>query len=186
MNTKVLHPFSKVPQPQKATILVIGVEGTQKKQFAESLLRINVPYLLQIRTASYLPLPEDKENTRPNIDFIAFLLDMNNSRSLTSVHDSLKHLDASYFLGRVCFIVSQANHDTIHCTDLTDVTRLCDSVDSPMLSINFEVEEDCTIVARQVLQMLEIAAGMKPGVLPLLVQATGQSYQYVSGEDVDT
>ncbi|XP_071813324.1 centromere protein M-like isoform X2 [Apostichopus japonicus] len=179
----VLRPLQKIPQPQTATILIVGADGTPKKEFAESMLNTIASYKLQIRLAKYLPLPIANDDQRPNLDFIVFLLEMNNAQSITSVHDSLKYLDTTYFLGRVCFVVNQASNDSIHCTDITDITRLCDSFDSPMLSGNLQTEEDRTILARQVTQMMEIAAGMKTDLSPLLVQATGQSYQYMPDGD---
>lgn len=179
----ILHPLQKIPHPQTATILIVGEEEAPKKELAESLLDTNADYMLQIRLAKYLPLPKDSNNERPNVDFIVFLLQMNNAQSFTGVHNSLKHLDTSYFLGRVCFVVNQASDESIHSTDISNVTKLCDSFDSPMLSGNLQEQEERSILARQVTQMMEIAAGMKSDVTPLLIQATGQSYQYVSEGD---
>ncbi|PIK53951.1 putative centromere protein M [Apostichopus japonicus] len=76
----VLRPLQKIPQPQTATILIVGADGTPKKEFAESMLNTIASYKLQIRLAKYLPLPIANDDQRPNLDFIVFLLEMNNAQ----------------------------------------------------------------------------------------------------------
>uniref|UniRef100_A0A671KAQ1 Centromere protein M n=1 Tax=Sinocyclocheilus anshuiensis TaxID=1608454 RepID=A0A671KAQ1_9TELE len=60
------------------------------------------------RLARKLPLPVENKETRPRIDLIVFIVNLLSERSLQSVESSLAHLHSDCFLGKVCFLVTDA------------------------------------------------------------------------------
>ncbi|XP_071493806.1 centromere protein M-like [Diadema antillarum] len=174
----VLHPFSKLPELNTAVILLVGCQAIDTKTLARSLVDLSTDVSLQVRTATSLPLPPENDDQRPKIDLVVFLLDASVKMSMKVIADSVGHLDMSYFIGRVCFVVLNASSEQSHCADIGDIVGLCDTYNSPMLTGNLEPESQRQSLARRLLEMTWVAAGFKPGVSPLLIQCTRRSYQF--------
>lgn len=115
----------------KKHVIVVREEYSERSETLKMLGEqdtVSLSHMLQLCQASQWPLTYQSCFSRFSFSF-------------TGVHNSLKHLDTSYFLGRVCFVVNQASDESIHSTDISNVTKLCDSFDSPMLSGNLQVSE---------------------------------------------
>uniref|UniRef100_A0A8C5TNI2 Centromere protein M n=1 Tax=Malurus cyaneus samueli TaxID=2593467 RepID=A0A8C5TNI2_9PASS len=56
--------------------------------------------------ATSLPLPSERDHLRPRIDLIVFMIDIKSKYSLKNVETSLAYVDASFFLGKVCFLAT--------------------------------------------------------------------------------
>ncbi|XP_072452393.1 centromere protein M isoform X7 [Notamacropus eugenii] len=103
----LLRPLDKLPILDVATILLLGAEETLLKQLAMTIVQLcEGTAKIQVHMASCLPLPTDRECFRPRIDLIVFVLNLHSKYSLTTVETSLPHVDASFFLGKVCFLVT--------------------------------------------------------------------------------
>lgn len=178
-NSSILHPFNKLPDLNSAVILLVGFQSIKKQELARSIVELSTHFSLQVRTAAQLPLPSSSNDQRPKIDLVVFMLDANIKQSMKTVADSVKHLDAAYFLGRVCFVALNATDEKSHCADLGDILALCDAYDSPLLCGDLETKEERNRLARRLVEMTKIAAGFQNGVSPLLVQSTKRSYQFV-------
>ncbi|XP_038064507.1 centromere protein M-like [Patiria miniata] len=170
---------SKLPELNTATILLVGMQGIGKHRLAGALLELNTSYSLQVRTATHLPLPAENSESRPRIDFVVFLLDANNNMSISKTVASAKELDVSYFLGRACFVVLNATSESLHCTDMSNITGLCDAHDSPMLCGSLQDENQRKCLARKLLCQTEVSSGFKHAVSPMLIQATKHTYEFM-------
>uniref|UniRef100_A0A8C6ENU5 Centromere protein M n=2 Tax=Marmota marmota marmota TaxID=9994 RepID=A0A8C6ENU5_MARMA len=98
----VLRPLDKLPGLNTATVLLVGSEDTLLQQLADSMLKEDCASELRIHLAKALPLPSNVN--RPRIDLIVFVINLHSKYSLQHVEESLHHVDASFFLGRVCFL----------------------------------------------------------------------------------
>ncbi|KAK2173730.1 hypothetical protein NP493_851g01010 [Ridgeia piscesae] len=96
----------------------------------------NAKFSLQIRTATNLPLPADNAEKRPCIDYIIFMIDLTNRQSYHSVERSLRCVDARYFLGKVCFLITQAHRLGEQSVETETVSQLSEAYDSPMVFCN--------------------------------------------------
>ncbi|XP_033119009.1 centromere protein M-like [Anneissia japonica] len=175
-NVLTLH--NKISSPNTATLLLVGAEGLGKHKFALSIMSQKAPFSLQIRTATSLPLPPDHDNTRPNIDYVIFILDLTNRMSISNVEASVKTLDCEYFLGRSCCVVLQANNPSLHGADIKNITGLCDAYHMPMFCASFDEEKDRKCISQKVLSMLQVACGTRKGVSPMLIDATRRSFAF--------
>nr|KAF6451971.1 centromere protein M [Molossus molossus] len=59
---------------------------------------------LKVHLAHSLPLPSNV--SRPRIDLIVFLINLHSKYSLQNVEESLHHVDATFFLGKVSFLAT--------------------------------------------------------------------------------
>ncbi|XP_037702956.1 centromere protein M isoform X3 [Choloepus didactylus] len=100
----VLRPLDKLPCLNTATILLVGTEDALLQQLADSMLREDCASELKVHLARSLPLPSNVN--RPRIDLIVFVVNLHSKYSLQNVQESLCHVDASFFLGKVCFLAS--------------------------------------------------------------------------------
>ncbi|XP_071796614.1 centromere protein M-like [Asterias amurensis] len=171
--------YSKLPELNTATILLVGGQGIGQHKLAEALLELNTLYSLQVRTTTHLPLPAENSESRPKIDFVVFILDASNNLSISKTVASAKELDVSYYLGKACFVVLNATSDSLHCADMSDITGLCDAYDSPMLCANLKDESPRKCLARKLLCLTEVSSGFKHGVSPMLIQATKHTYEFM-------
>uniref|UniRef100_A0A3Q0QTV2 Centromere protein M n=1 Tax=Amphilophus citrinellus TaxID=61819 RepID=A0A3Q0QTV2_AMPCI len=55
-----------------------------------------------------LPLPMENDENRPRIDLVVFIINLTSELSFQSAEASLKYLDPGYFLGKVCFMVTNS------------------------------------------------------------------------------
>uniref|UniRef100_A0A8C3XAF3 Centromere protein M n=1 Tax=Catagonus wagneri TaxID=51154 RepID=A0A8C3XAF3_9CETA len=100
----VLRPLDKLPGLNTATILLVGTEDALLQQLADSMLREDCTSELRVHLANSLPLPSTV--ARPRIDLIVFVINLHSKHSLRKVEESLHHVDATFFLGKVSFLVT--------------------------------------------------------------------------------
>ncbi|KTG00827.1 hypothetical protein cypCar_00015651 [Cyprinus carpio] len=102
----LLTPYSKVPELNTATVLLVENEEELQSKLANALVQYEKDFNVNVRLARKLPLPVENKETRPRIDLIVFLVNLLSERSLQSVESSLAHLHSDCFLGKVCFLVT--------------------------------------------------------------------------------
>ncbi|KFO73035.1 Centromere protein M, partial [Cuculus canorus] len=117
--------------------------------------------------ATSLPLPSDSDRLPPKIDLIVFMIDIKNKYSLKKVEDSLAYVDPSYFLGKVCFLVTGVGRVNCCSIEMNAVWRLGEVYCSPMLFCELELEAVRVSTAQRLVRMLQICAGHIPGVSAL-------------------
>ncbi|XP_037702954.1 centromere protein M isoform X1 [Choloepus didactylus] len=176
----VLRPLDKLPCLNTATILLVGTEDALLQQLADSMLREDCASELKVHLARSLPLPSNVN--RPRIDLIVFVVNLHSKYSLQNVQESLCHVDASFFLGKVCFLASGAGRES-HCSiHRNTVVKLAHTYRSPLLFCDLEVEGFRVSMAQRLLHMLQVCAGHVPGVsalnlLSLLRHSEGPSLE---------
>ncbi|NXX12654.1 CENPM protein, partial [Podargus strigoides] len=85
--------------------------------------------------------------------------------SLKNIEASLAHVDASFFLGKVCFLVTWGvNYSSIKMSALWRLGEVCCS---PVLFCGLELEGIRVTTAQQLSRMLQICTGHVPGVSAL-------------------
>ncbi|NWI09305.1 CENPM protein, partial [Crypturellus soui] len=117
--------------------------------------------------ATSLPLSSERDNLRPRIDLIVFIIDIKSKYSLKNVEASLAHVDASFFLGKVCFLVTGVGRVNYCSIETNAVWKLRDIYCSPVLYCELELEGIRVATAQRLLRMLQICAGHIPGVSAL-------------------
>ncbi|NWI68061.1 CENPM protein, partial [Todus mexicanus] len=117
--------------------------------------------------ATSLPLPSERDHLRPRIDLIAFVIDIKSKYSLKNVEASLAYVDASFFLGKVCFLVTGVGRMNYCGIEMSAIWKLRDVYRSPVLFCELELEGIRVSTAQRLLQMLKICAGHVPGVSAL-------------------
>ncbi|XP_072829711.1 centromere protein M isoform X4 [Vicugna pacos] len=100
----VLRPLDKLPGLNTATILLVGTDDVLLQQLAGSMLKEDCASELKVHLAKSLPLPSNVN--RPRIDLIVFVVNLHSQHSLRNVEESLHHVDASFFLGKVSFLAT--------------------------------------------------------------------------------
>ncbi|XP_072598945.1 centromere protein M isoform X7 [Vulpes vulpes] len=109
----VLRPLDKQPGLNTATILLVGTEDALLQQLADAMLKEDCASELKIHLARSLPLPSDVN--RPRIDLIMFVVNLHSKYSLQNVEESLRHVDATFFLGKVGFLAMGEGRLSSHC-----------------------------------------------------------------------
>ncbi|XP_006980270.1 centromere protein M isoform X1 [Peromyscus maniculatus bairdii] len=161
----VLRPLDKLPDLNGATILLVGREDALLQRLAESMLKDHCASELRVHLANSLPLPSNVN--RPRIDLIVFVINLHSKHSLRNVEECLNHVDSSFFLGKVCFLVTGAGQES-HCTiHRNTVIKLAHTYRSPLLFCDLEVESFRAAAAQRLVRMLQICAGHVPGVSAL-------------------
>nr|XP_040133217.1 centromere protein M isoform X3 [Ictidomys tridecemlineatus] len=100
---------------------------------------------LRVHLAKALPLPSNVN--RPRIDLIVFVINLHSKYSLQHVEESLHHVDASFFLGRVCFLgtgAGQEHHCILH---RNTVLKLAHTYRSPLFFCDLEVRTLSTVAS---------------------------------------
>ncbi|XP_036015434.1 centromere protein M isoform X6 [Mus musculus] len=88
-------------------------------------------------------------------------------RVLQKVEEFLQHVDSSFFLGKVCFLVTGAGQES-HCSvHQNTVIKLAHTYRSPLLLCDLQVESFRAAMARRLVRILQICAGHVPGVSAL-------------------
>ncbi|XP_057648285.1 centromere protein M isoform X2 [Chionomys nivalis] len=108
----VLRPMDKLPDLNRATILLVGTEDALLQQLAESMLKDDCASELRVHLANSLPLPSDVN--RPRIDLIVFVINLHSKHSFQKVEESLNHVDSRFFLGKVCFLATGGGELSSH------------------------------------------------------------------------
>ncbi|XP_061686896.1 centromere protein M isoform X3 [Syngnathoides biaculeatus] len=101
----LLNPFSRLPDLNTATILLVEREEEFQERLAEILVEEKA-FTLKVRLAKSLPLPAANDGSRPRIDLVVFIINLTSDLSLQSAEASVKYLDPDYFLGKVCFMAT--------------------------------------------------------------------------------
>ncbi|XP_063178621.1 centromere protein M isoform X2 [Chroicocephalus ridibundus] len=86
---------------------------------------------------------------------------------LKNVEASLAHVDASFFLGKVCFLVTGVGRVNYCSVDMNAIWKLGEVYCSPVLFCELELEGVRVATAQRLLRMLQICAGHIPGVSAL-------------------
>uniref|UniRef100_A0A8C3TRZ3 Centromere protein M n=2 Tax=Catharus ustulatus TaxID=91951 RepID=A0A8C3TRZ3_CATUS len=102
----VLRPFDKLPMLNSAVLLLVGSDEAIQQKLAEAILREKRSFNISVHLATSLPLPSERDHLRPRIDMVVFMIDIKHKYSLKNVETSLAHVDANFFLGKVCFLVT--------------------------------------------------------------------------------
>ncbi|XP_020946628.1 centromere protein M isoform X2 [Sus scrofa] len=123
------------PSPLLSAQLV-GTEDALLQQLADSMLKEDCASELKVHLANSLPLPSSV--TRPRIDLIVFVINLHSKHSLRNVEESLHHVDATFFLGKVSFLVTGAGRES-HCSiHRSTVVKLAHTYRSPLLFCDLE------------------------------------------------
>ncbi|XP_035759093.1 centromere protein M, partial [Egretta garzetta] len=146
--------------------LVGSDEGLQQK-LAEAILREKKNFNISVHLATSLPLPSERDHLRPRIDLIAFMIDIKSKYSLKNVEASLAHVDVSFFLGKVCFLVTGVGRVNYCSVEMNTIWKLGEVYCSPVLFCELELEGIRVATAQRLLRMLQICAGHVPGVSAL-------------------
>ncbi|XP_006866924.1 PREDICTED: centromere protein M [Chrysochloris asiatica] len=177
----VLRPLDKLPQLNTATILLVSTEEAILQQLADKMLREDCSSQLLVHLATSLPLPSNV--TRPQIDLIVFVVSLHSKHSLQNVQESLCHVDARFFLGRVCFLATGAGQES-HCSvHHHTILKLACTYQSPLLFTDLKTEGFLVAMAQRLVRMLQICAGHTPGVSALSLLSL-QSSEIPSLEDL--
>ncbi|XP_047642072.1 centromere protein M isoform X4 [Phacochoerus africanus] len=137
---------------------------------------------LKVHLANSLPLPSSV--TRPRIDLIVFVINLHSKHSLRNVEESLHHVDAAFFLGKVSFLVTGAGRES-HCSiHRSTVVKLAHTYRSPLLFCDLEIEDFRATMAQRLVRMLQICAGHVPGVSALNLLSLLRSSENPSLEDL--
>lgn len=178
----VLRPLDKQPGLNTATILLVGTEDALLQQLADSMLKEDCASELKVHLARSLPLPSNMN--RPRIDLIMFVVNLHSKYSLRNVEESLRHVDATFFLGKVGFLATGAGRES-HCSvHRSTVVRLARTYRSPLLFCDPEVDGFRVPVAQRLVRMLQICAGHVPGVSALNLLSLLRSSENPTLEDL--
>ncbi|XP_054844852.1 centromere protein M [Eublepharis macularius] len=162
-----LAAFGKLPTLNSATILLVGTNEIFQQQLAETILQEKQDLKINIHLADSLPLPPERDHIRPRIDLIVFMVNMQSKHSYSNIEASLVHVDASFFLGKVCFLATGAGRLNQISIEVNAVLKLADLYCSPVLFCELECEKIRIATAQRLLRMLRICAGHMSGVSAL-------------------
>nr|XP_019589991.1 PREDICTED: centromere protein M isoform X1 [Rhinolophus sinicus] len=178
----VLRPQDQLPGLNAATILLVGTDDALLQQLADSMLKEDCASTLKVHLAQSLPLPSNVN--RPRIDLIVFVVNLHSKYSLQNVEESLHHVDATFFLGKVGFLATGAGQDN-HCSiHRNTVLRLAHTYRSPLFFCDLEVEGFRATMAQRLVRMLQMCAGHVPGVSALNLLSLMRSSENPFLEDV--
>ncbi|XP_005625879.1 centromere protein M isoform X4 [Canis lupus baileyi] len=103
---------------------------------------------------------------------------------LQNVEESLRHVDATFFLGKVGFLAMGAGQES-HCSiHRNTVTKLANTYRSPLFFCDLEREGFRATVAQRLVRMLQICAGHVPGVSALNLLSLLRSSENPAPEDL--
>lgn len=168
----MLRTFNKLPRVNTVTILIVGAPGIGKHQLAKLLVSTSAEISVEVHTTTRLPLPEDKYNTRPRIDFVIFMVDQTNRESFLVVKRSLSYLDFNYTMGKMCFVLTAVNNTISRSVSLDAMMQLAETYCSQVLCCDLQNSEEKHCLANQLLCKLNLSSGLQNGVTSLLVDTT--------------
>ncbi|KAA0721835.1 Centromere protein M [Triplophysa tibetana] len=158
----LLTPFSKVPELNTATILLVEIEEQLQSKLADVIVHYENEFNVNVRLARKLPLPVENKESRPRIDLIVFIVNLLSERSLQSVESSLNHIHSDYFLGKVCFLVTDARCGSYTQDRLASVRKLAASHQCPVICAEHRTADGIHAAAARLLSILKMSAGMSP------------------------
>ncbi|XP_029950349.1 centromere protein M-like [Salarias fasciatus] len=157
----LLKPFSKLPDLNSATILLVESEEQFQQSLADALVE-EANIIVNVRLAKTLPLPVENEESRPRVDLVVFIINLTSELSFQSAEASLKYLDPGYFLGKACFMVTNARQASVPVERLEAVRKLAASLHCPLLFAEDQTPDGVTAAAERLLTILRVAAGVVP------------------------
>ncbi|XP_030118761.2 centromere protein M isoform X1 [Taeniopygia guttata] len=163
----VLRPFDKLPTLNSGILLLVGPDEALQQRLSETILQEKRDFNINVHLATSLPLPPERDHLRPRIDLIVFMIDIKSKYSLKKVECSLAHVDASFFLGKVCFLVTGVGRVNACSVEMNAVCKLGEAYCSPVLFCELELEDTRVATAQRLVRMLRICAGHIPGVSAL-------------------
>ncbi|XP_035954175.1 centromere protein M isoform X3 [Halichoerus grypus] len=96
----------------RSPLWLVGTEDALLQQLADSMLKEDCASELKVHLARSLPLPSNVN--RPRIDLIVFVVNLHSKYSLRNVEESLHHVDATFFLGKVGFLITGGGRLSSH------------------------------------------------------------------------
>ncbi|XP_026552961.1 centromere protein M [Pseudonaja textilis] len=179
-----LSAFGKLPTLNSATILLVGTNDVFQQQLAETILKEKQDLKINIHLAASLPLPVERNHIRPRIDLIVFMINVQSKYSFEDIEASLIHVDANFFLGKVCLLVTGVGRMNKISVDMDAVWKLADRYCSPVLFCELECEKVRTVTAQRLLRMLQICAGHVSGISSLsfssLMKCSSEDSSYLT------
>lgn len=160
-NMSVLKPFSKLPGLKTATLLLVEHEEQFQQSLADALMQ-ETGVTVNVRLAKSLPLPVENEESRPRIDLVVFIINLTSELSFQSAEASLKYLDPGYFLGKVCFMVTNGRNTLVPTDRLDGVRKLAASLQCPLLFAEDQTPDGVSNATERLLTILKVAAGLVP------------------------
>uniref|UniRef100_A0A3Q1FZ22 Centromere protein M n=1 Tax=Acanthochromis polyacanthus TaxID=80966 RepID=A0A3Q1FZ22_9TELE len=157
----LLKPFSKLPGLNTANILLVENEEQFQQSLADVLVE-ETSVTVTVRLAKSLPLPMENDESRPRIDLVVFIMNLTSELSFQSAEASLKYLDPGYFLGKVCFMVTNARNASVPTERLDAVRKLAASLHCPLLFAEDQTPDGVTSATERLLTVLKVAAGLVP------------------------
>ncbi|XP_077195466.1 centromere protein M isoform X3 [Paroedura picta] len=148
-----LTAFGRLPTLNSATILLVGTNEIFQQQFAEAILKETKDLKINIHLADCLPLPPERDHIRPRIDLIVFMVNMQSKHSYSNIEASLVHVDANFFLGKVCFLATGAGRLNQISVEVNAVLKLADLYCSPVLFLREDQDRHCSTTAPDVANM---------------------------------
>ncbi|XP_068607426.1 centromere protein M [Brachionichthys hirsutus] len=161
-----LKPFNKLPDLNTGSILLVESEEQLQQSLAASLVKEST-FTVHVRLAKSLPLPTENEDSRPRIDLVVFIIHLTSELGLQSVKTHVKYLDPGYFLGKVCFVVTNARHVSVPPERLDAVRKLAASLHCPLIFAEDKSTAGVASAAERLLTILKVSAGLVPMVTAL-------------------
>ncbi|TSK18085.1 Centromere protein M [Bagarius yarrelli] len=158
----LLSPYSKIPEPNAATILLIENDEKFQSKLADAIVQREKDANVNVRLACRLPLPVEKSETRPRVDLVVFIVNLLCERSFQVVENSLSYLRSDFFLGKVCFMVTGARCGTLAQERLLSVKKLAASHQCPVICAEHQTEDGVNMAASRLLTILKVSAGLSP------------------------
>nr|Q7ZZC6.1 RecName: Full=Centromere protein M; Short=CENP-M; AltName: Full=Proliferation-associated nuclear element 1 [Danio rerio]AAP33276.1 proliferation associated nuclear element 1 [Danio rerio] len=158
----LLSPYSKVPELNTATVLLVENEEELQNKLANAIVQHEKDFNVNVRLAKKLPLPVENKEARPRIDLIVFIVSLLSERSLQSAESSLSHLHSDCFLGKVCFLVTDARCGSHTQERLVSVRKLAASHHCPVICAEHRTADGVSAAALRLLNILQVSAGMTP------------------------
>lgn len=157
----LLKPLSKLPDLNAANILLVESEERFQQSLADVLVEEKA-FTVSVRLAKSLPLPVENEESRPRIDLVVFIIHLSTELSLHSAKESLKYLHPGYFLGKVCFMVTNARNASVPTERVDEVRKLAASLQCPLLFAEDQTPGGVLNASERLLTILKVAAGLVP------------------------
>ncbi|XP_017539226.1 centromere protein M [Pygocentrus nattereri] len=181
----LLTPYSKIPELNTATVLLVENEEQFQSRLADAIVQQEKDINVNVRLARKLPLPVENSETRPRIDLVVFIVNLLSERSLQAAESSLSHLGPDYFLGKLCFLVTDARCGAVPQERLLSVRRLAASHHCPVIYAEHQTEDGITMTAMRVLTILKVSAGLSPVATTALYLSTFTRCTFPSDFDED-
>ncbi|XP_051560071.1 centromere protein M [Myxocyprinus asiaticus] len=168
----LLTPYSKVPELNTATILLVENEEQLQSKLANAIVQYEKEFNVNVRLSRKLPLPIENKGTRPRIDLIVFIVNLQSERSVQSVESCLNHLHSDCFLGKVCFLVTDARCGSHTHERLVNIRKLAAVHHCPVLCAEHKTADGVNAAAVRLLSILKVSAGMSPTATTALYLST--------------